>query len=805
MLKRLSTIKQIGHFVDFTWDDNTPEFDRVNIIFGYNGSGKTTLSNILRLFSSLTEDPEEQLFKDLANNTQSEIELLFNKKLKYSKNVEKRDIYIFNSDFITEHVYNGSKSNCKRFDQSIVTSDSLKNPKIKKLEDDIEAIESENTDINKEIAVLEGSFNEIKTDLGREFNNKIKGSRITANLCIPDSLPDDSEDTLRKQLDKIYSDHSLSQRQDDMRTDISKLDSIVLNKTSIDVNEIIEVLSRNISKISKSNIDSKIRRYEVDNTKNLSINEWLEQGYHLLTHSKNSNNLTCPLCNSDLSDEIGNILDEYQKYFDNNYSVISRQIDDSIDLLRGLIASLNLFENSKSLIETMGSKYIDPKPGGINFDHTKIDRLANKIIGFLNDKKKNISSVYNQDELMSNFNSELKAFNNSVDTLLTIRTKVLDEIKGKSLDSSEITNQAKKVMEKLLHSRYNNSGKKGQIERYHILEKGLKENKDKLGILMSNKRRILADLKSESKYVNKFLKYLGVHNFLIDIQKDKTEDNIQINYLNGSPKNRLHHTLSEGEKTALAFAYYLSKVQYEVIDNKDKDINNTIVIIDDPISSLDENRLYSTARLIYSLFDGAKQLFILSHNMIFLRYMGNIIDKKEKRYYYINSRKNKIEFLELPYGLSNFNTSYFQKFQDIIEYHEGTVDYEVAKKYIPNYIRIVLETFLSFKLAILKQGSSNEKYRSPGLRKLLNEIKSLTHLFSSYKASDDVNSNTVIDKLDNICKTTDPQSHGTPQSIDEFNFISRSELADIAKDTLNIIKFLDNIHYSQTKTKTTNN
>jgi wobble nucleotide-excising tRNase len=295
--------------------------------------------------------------------------------------------------------------------------------------------------------------------------------------------------------------------------------------------------------------------------------------------------------------------------------------------------------------------------------------------------------------------------------------------------------------------------------------------------------------------------------FSVLIGKRGSEENIQINFSSGVTRSKLMHSLSESEKTALAFAYFLSKIKYEILDNNNADIKRTIIVIDDPISSLDENRLHLTACIIFDLFEEAEQLFVLSHNLLFMRFMNNLIGnpkietengKREssRRDYYLSSFDGKLR--ELPKVLRNYRTSYFQKVNDLIRFHEGNLLYEEAKQFLPNHIRIVLETFLSFKFCVLTQGSSDDRYRSAGLDRLINFMKTRMHLFSSYQQVGDISASSIIAKLEQIRKVTDPQSHGTPQDIAEVTFLSEDELKNIAKDTLDIIGFFDRIHYGET-------
>jgi wobble nucleotide-excising tRNase len=78
----------------------------------------------------------------------------------------------------------------------------------------------------------------------------------------------------------------------------------------------------------------------------------------------------------------------------------------------------------------------------------------------------------------------------------------------------------------------------------------------------------------------------------------------------GQPSFR--NTLSAGDRNTLALAFFLASL------DQDSDMANKIVIIDDPISSLDEHRALTTVQQIRRLAERAKQVIVLSHDKRFL-------------------------------------------------------------------------------------------------------------------------------------------------------------------------------------------
>ena len=72
------------------------------------------------------------------------------------------------------------------------------------------------------------------------------------------------------------------------------------------------------------------------------------------------------------------------------------------------------------------------------------------------------------------------------------------------------------------------------------------------------------------------------------------------------------NTLSEGDKSALAFAFFIAWL--ETLPELDKQI----VVFDDPLSSLDETRREATARLLLALSPAVAQLNVFTHKKDFL-------------------------------------------------------------------------------------------------------------------------------------------------------------------------------------------
>jgi len=811
MINKIDLLNKISKFERFIWNPKTDDFSKVNIVFGYNGSGKTAISNVFRLFSKQIDNQSDLLFQELSNDSSSIVEITFDgTKIKYGTNFDKTDIYVFNSDFIADHVYNGTIANIKEFDLSVVTKEQLKNPKISQLENKIDKFNKDNELKNTQKGLLDDKFKEMRGELSRELNDKISGTRFHI-VNIPDTAIAKKEDEVRRQLNSIFSDYEMSGKQEELKNDIIKLKDLIFDTIKINLDSSKAAILKDISEISRKKVGKKLENLATVKFKKFSLNEWFEDGLTLLKDDSVQKDKICPLCNSNIRNDLDNLIKDYDAYFSNEYVTLIELLDSYIRTIGDDEDSLQKNTANLDILKAYSSKYASAKKEAEPIralDKQVILRSLTKLKKQLIQKKKDVSTKKIDTKLIEDFQKHITSYNNATDKIRKKHKKLLDELENKSYDTHSLTLNARDLCRDLLYIKFNSYDKGNQIDNYKQLVKDIKFNNKRIFELNIKKREIVASLKNESRFINGYLKRLGVYNFTVDINKDKPEENIQIHYKAGHIKNKFRNSLSEGEKTALAFAYFISKIKYEILDNNQAEIRENIVVIDDPISSLDENRLYNTACLINEIFSDAKQLFILSHNIIFLKFIGNLIgyprneiikgNKIEKvscRRDYFLSMSGQLTLL--PYSLSNYKTVYFQKLDDILRYHQGKVSYDDAKIYIPNHIRVILETFLSFKFFLLKQGSGSDKFRSPGLDKIIKVLKGKIHLFLDYPKCNNVDKDTFLQKLEQIRRITDPQSHGTPQNIDEFNFISEAELKDVASDTLDIICFIDKIHYDE--------
>lgn len=247
------------------------------------------------------------------------------------------------------------------------------------------------------------------------------------------------------------------------------------------------------------------------------------------------------------------------------------------------------------------------------------------------------------------------------------------------------------------------------------------------------------------RYVNQYLQHYFAVNHL-----ELAEYNNGTSFKVVRDRQPAHH-LSEGECSLISFCYFMAKLKE--LEN----LEETIVWIDDPISSLDSNHIF----YIFSLIENElakpivvpnrakkyqyKQLFISTHNMEFLKYLHRLsqpilkkdqiiqacnhspqcikkVDSNECSYFILERTVDKSIIKQMPKYMRNFSTEYNYLFSKIFKIANTSVG-DLNEDYVYNFgnnLRKFLEAHLYFKFPTNKI-SEDEK-----LRKFMSDPKLAT-------------------------------------------------------------------------------
>lgn len=270
-------------------------------------------------------------------------------------------------------------------------------------------------------------------------------------------------------------------------------------------------------------------------------------------------------------------------------------------------------------------------------DNTK--RIDAKLFSDKVEKVSNLSTIMNNtlvNEEVKNIISQLiSEINVSVDqnveekiladmeslySLLTNDNEIFDEIKAKV-----------KILDNILEMQdidlINNIAKlkffsitEEISELSNNLDYFIKYNKDIINGIKDSNKKLYEIIKSDEIDINNIIKSLGLK-YYIEIETDpivssginENEKYMYLKSLNGNDVSQnIGNVLSFGEKSTLAFAIFIEQIRNSTDEN-------TIIIFDDPISSYDIFRRYTSLGIIQTITAlQYKKIVILTHESNFL-------------------------------------------------------------------------------------------------------------------------------------------------------------------------------------------
>jgi len=642
--------------------------------------------------------------------------------------------------------------------------------------------------IEIETGKIEITAEKISKSLSDRWNENIDGKRLLKekldNYLGATEIDDDLDD-LNQQINEESRKHKASKNNLKLQKNISYLKENTPTKINF-THSVKKFLETEISSTALDKIKNKIKKAKEDvNLSGYSHQGWFESGLRMLNANKGTE--ICPLCDTKLND-FENIVAEYSSFFNDEFKSFQ---DLSEKILEALSTIKDSIYKNKSIIEEVEKIIAEYSLGNIcgEIDEFDFDSLLNDVKSLrevTEEKTRNLDRKIKNSDLkhIENFEKFKNEFNTFIEKFDLVKKLVLKKLDESNFNEKNIRGLFKKYFWKELYIEAEKQGKT------YFADKDPSVKFTGLDFIKGVYKK-----KKESEFVNHYLKKLCVTHFEIKINEEKELENIDIIFKTGRKKKGIKYSLSDGEKTALSFAYFLSKTRHEILENEEENLANYLVVIDDPISSLDENRLFSTALLIKEFFgQDSNQLFVLSHNLVFLKFIGNILDKKNEEREDFLIENGSIS--GLPKALQNYQTSYFHKIKKIQGFLNKDIDYESAKEFLPNHIRIVLETFLSFKCCRLNSGSSSDKYKSAGLERLIPALNGGS--LNNFQDTELIKKENIVDILWDIKKKVDPECHGTPQDITHLEYLSEKELRLISNQTIGIIEFLDQIHFTRT-------
>lgn len=736
-------------FQDFKWKNDLSEFKSKNVIYGWNGSGKTTLSNLFRLLEKKRNISEGEVEFTIDNRTVSGIHL--------EDGFDIPNVKVFNKEFVEDTVF--SKSGAIAPIYYVAEGSREKRLEIEKLEKEV----GYNVElIKKKREVIRKTEKDISSLLVQNANDVVKP--LLRSSGIGNSYNTYNRVNFESKLIELQKLDS-----DDLEKKILSEDEMDILKDKKDTkpkNPIpdFELPFPNLSEYHES-VDKALKETVVSKTlkeleEDRELSSWVRTG--LKIHQERKTN-QCLFCENSFSESRKSSLEEH---FNDAYYNFLKELDQNIGKLKSISEQIQnkSFIQKSDFYDHLYSEF-DKLKTEFNNERTRFIEHLNSLIELLEEKRGkpfksmtlSISPIHLDHKLTK-----------SIEKLIGQHNQVTENL------DSEINEARKKIEEFLVAknvSKYSRLKEKKiklneEAEELSDLNKKLSIEIEKLNDEISEHRKPASELNDDLE------SYLGRKELFFE----PFESGYRIKRGKEDAKN-----LSEGERTAIAFLYFLKSINDENFKSKKR-----IIVIDDPISSLDSNSIFHAFGFMKERTENVDQLFILTHNHAFFRQIKNWfnhlkdqrkkdINRRPAMFYMLAPVQNSKEMrntniIELDSLLHEYDSEYHYLFSVIKKRTDSEITEELQTYYhFPNIARRLLEAFLAFK--------------KPSLS------------YSLQKALDDIDFN--IAKKNQIIRFVHTNSHNDLISEPEHDYSILGETPSILNHILELIESVDKDHYNE--------
>lgn len=646
---------------------NLGELKKINFIYGANGSGKTTISSYLMN----SENDRYRITGCSLNWYHQPIDILvFNKEFKEKNFGQGKLPGVFTLGNATKELMDEIENKKKKLEKIAGEGDQNKTTLDKQI------LEKQSLEDESKEQFWSDTYKKYEDTFKEAFTGYLTKEKFKAKLLLESNKQSNLEtfDVLQRKANTIFGNHPVT---------IELIPIVNLN----DINQIINHVIWSKVIIGKSNVDISLM------IESLEISDWVNQGrQHLSKITSITENRACPFCQQEtISKEFEQKLEQF---FDKTYmndidtlNTIGLQYRDRVSLLINSLQKISL--NQK---ENLNSK-IDCDQFNIHLKTLEVQCTGN--LELISQKLKEPSKPI-----------ELHVLTNEIQSLANLINIANQEIK----EHNEIVNNLQNEKTLLVQSiwRFISHEYSSRILKYNGKISGFDRGINALKEKLDNKRKEYRELRFEIENlsstvtsveptiveINRLLKSFGFKNFELVVAKENGF--YQIQRQNGEIAE---NTLSEGEVSFITFLYYLHLAKGGLTENTVT--NNRILVIDDPISSLDSGILFVVSSLIKEIIKevksdqgSIKQIILLTHNIYFHKEVS-FIDGRTKSEnnvnFWIIRKPNQISTLQ-SFGTNNpilssyellWNELKNENIQNII------VIQNVMRRIIENYFKIL--------------------------------------------------------------------------------------------------------------------
>lgn len=641
MIKKILKIKNIGrYYIDSCCDEYS--LSKKTIIFGPNKTGKTTLTDILRSLKDADRNKilgRKSFGADLKGAPECEILYESNSKSIFEKDWINNNIEIFDNNFIENNIFTGDRieqDHKVELHKILIGEENIKKKEII-------------TKKEGELAILQQGKQEIRNKLGRSFDDFIQ---------IP--ISDKSEDWEAR-----IEENESNQVQFSNKIALARL------KDSTKLAFTFEQFESDIQQNIDTNLESKIQEHVDNNWESAEKDfEFIKSGLEKIS-SENK----CPFCGQSLK-EVQELILLFKEFFNPVYKITQTAINNAINNLQELDIEKEIVK-----FKALGFTF------KTNVDTDQLKSNYNRTIEIAEQKQKDLSLNINILE-----SEEYCSFKEKVQQLYS-------EVENIAIESIEEQSLVKeKEAFRLRKYRFSEEGE--ELYKQYINKKKLvKEIKGEIDKLNKEfNEDVNTDFEEYMEEINSVLQSSGA-NFRIKEFSSVTdrkfkesyycdysfifENTYSIGLVGDDDQPQFKNTLSDSDKRVLAFAFFIAKLR------KDPEISKRIVILDDPFTTLDEDRRDPMINILKDL--QCEQIIILSHSRGFIKRCVNLYGANNIKTLRLKDISGFTQLRELNINNDNdFLENLDQKMRDLEEADENNINsaYDGIRVIIEHIVRI---------------------------------------------------------------------------------------------------------------------
>lgn len=763
MLRGIEHIKNVGLFISSACTEDVA-FGRHALIYGENGSGKSTISDILR--SVYLNTPDIIIGrKTLGSDRDQEISLKFDTGRVAFRNGVWNDVQIcppvkiFDGLFVNDNVYSGD----------IVSIDHMKHQhKFILGREGVEYVLTLNK-LYEENKLLNAEKKRIEVELQKALGDTSADIKKFLALPIIENIDLKIIDA-QKRLDMAKKSQELK-----AAPSIKLLD---VPSDSINLENSFNTTIKDISNAAVIAIKAHMSSHEVDGTVSedgLDMETWLRHGAQF------KSDISCPYCGQKITES--NLVDAYSQYFSDNYMKLTHDLEknrkinqsyfnghfrtDTLDILR------DNMEKFKYWNEAAGISIPDISEAEQAISEVEV--AAKKMEELFREKSRNVVEAVGHNLIADAMeiwnrarkgiiciNATLAKYNQEIEGVKKIQenfkqTDIENEIYILEATKVRYTDETIQRIEKIS----NIVNRKREIENE---TKNIRED------LIRYSNNIVESLGEKiNKYLNSLSAEFSIQYERTNFRGDEpaTEYNIIINDVEVAPKQKgksvdvpsFRNTLSAGDKSVLALSLFLAQC------SNDSNLCETIVVFDDPFTSLDNFRMHVTAARISDICKKSKQAIVLSHDQEFLKILGEKLRVGDGAFFEVRYYESKGTLID-PYSIGNRvwprNLEERAKIEEFVngEEHDPAHIRSILRNVCENYYREVLpdtginvgDKTLGQIVAALKDAPKNNPYYK--FIEDLDDINRYSVVVHHGYRSNDPTQHTNLAELRNFCRKT---------------------------------------------------